>query len=74
MGGAVADAWPLAAIALMGMDENLPRMAEFMGDLCRQTGLQIVLVTHQNEFRDAADAVYRIEKSGENTARLVKER
>lgn len=29
LGGAVADAWPLAAIALMGMDENLPRMAEF---------------------------------------------
>jgi threonine aldolase len=29
LGGAIADAWPLAAIALMGMDENLPRMAEF---------------------------------------------
>jgi threonine aldolase len=29
LGGAIPDAWPLAAIALMGMDENLPRMAEF---------------------------------------------
>ncbi|MFS8102751.1 threonine aldolase [Lentzea alba] len=29
LGGAIADAWPLAAIALMGMDENLPRMREF---------------------------------------------
>ncbi|GGM90765.1 hypothetical protein GCM10011609_29780 [Lentzea pudingi] len=29
MGGAIVDAWPLAAIALMGMDVNLPRMAEF---------------------------------------------
>ncbi|USX54166.1 low specificity L-threonine aldolase [Lentzea sp. HUAS12] len=29
MGGAIADAWPLAAIALIGMDTNLPRMAEF---------------------------------------------
>jgi threonine aldolase len=29
LGGAIVDAWPLAAIALMGMDENLPRMAEF---------------------------------------------
>ncbi|SDJ23563.1 L-threonine aldolase [Lentzea albidocapillata subsp. violacea] len=29
MGGAIADAWPLAAIALMGMDVNLPRMGEF---------------------------------------------
>ncbi|MFI6095177.1 threonine aldolase family protein [Lentzea sp. NPDC051213] len=29
LGGSIADAWPLAAIALMGMDENLPRMVEF---------------------------------------------
>jgi threonine aldolase len=29
LGGAIADAWPLAAIALMGLEENLPRMAEF---------------------------------------------
>ncbi|WP_191299210.1 threonine aldolase family protein [Lentzea cavernae] len=29
MGGAIVDAWPLAAIALMGLDANLPRMAEF---------------------------------------------
>ncbi|KJK40482.1 threonine aldolase [Lentzea aerocolonigenes] len=29
LGGAIVDAWPLAAIALMGMDENLPRMREF---------------------------------------------
>jgi threonine aldolase len=29
MGGAIVDAWPLASIALMGMDENLPRMKEF---------------------------------------------
>ncbi|MET9226091.1 beta-eliminating lyase-related protein [Lentzea sp. NPDC003310] len=29
MGGAIVDAWPLAAIALMGMEANLPRMAEF---------------------------------------------
>ncbi|WP_434444465.1 threonine aldolase family protein [Lentzea sp. E54] len=29
LGGAIVDAWPLAAIALMGMDVNLPRRAEF---------------------------------------------
>ncbi|GAA3650239.1 aminotransferase class I/II-fold pyridoxal phosphate-dependent enzyme [Lentzea roselyniae] len=29
LGGAIVDAWPLAAIALMGLEENLPRMAEF---------------------------------------------
>lgn len=29
LGGAIPDAWPLAAIALVGLDETLPRMAEF---------------------------------------------
>jgi hypothetical protein len=29
LGGAIPDAWPLAAIALIGLDETLPRMAEF---------------------------------------------
>ncbi|MET9626858.1 beta-eliminating lyase-related protein [Lentzea sp. NPDC006480] len=29
LGGAIVDAWPLAAIALTGLDENLPRMREF---------------------------------------------
>ncbi|SER06806.1 L-threonine aldolase [Lentzea xinjiangensis] len=29
LGGAIADAWPLASIALLGMDENLPRMAQY---------------------------------------------
>ena len=35
LGGAIPDAWPLAAIALMGMDENLPRMAEFKAHALR---------------------------------------
>ncbi|MFD5823911.1 threonine aldolase family protein [Lentzea sp. NPDC060358] len=29
LGGAIVDAWPLAAAALMGLDDALPRMAEF---------------------------------------------
>ncbi|QFZ20015.1 threonine aldolase family protein [Saccharothrix syringae] len=29
LGGAIPDAWPLAAAALVGLDEVLPRMAEF---------------------------------------------
>ncbi|MCG8927479.1 low specificity L-threonine aldolase [Lentzea sp. CC55] len=29
LGGAIPDAWPLAAIALMGLEANLPRMTEF---------------------------------------------
>jgi threonine aldolase len=29
LGGAIVDAWPLAVAAVMGLDEVLPRMAEF---------------------------------------------
>lgn len=29
LGGAIVDAWPLAMAALVGMDDTLPRMAEF---------------------------------------------
>jgi threonine aldolase len=29
LGGAISEAWPLAAVALLGLDDVLPRMAEF---------------------------------------------
>jgi hypothetical protein len=29
LGGAIPEAWPLAAVALMGLDDLLPRMPEF---------------------------------------------
>lgn len=54
-------------------EDYVPRMAEFLRELCEKTGLQIILVTHQPEFAEAAHKVYRIEKTGPNTARFVEE-
>lgn len=54
-------------------EEYVPRMAEFLRTLCESTGLQIILVTHQPEFAEAAHKVYRIEKTGLNTARFVED-
>lgn len=59
--------------AMLSEDYLVP-MAEFLRELCDRTGLQLVLVTHQNEFTEAADRVIRIEKSGPNTARFVQEK
>lgn len=39
--------------------EYLPRLIEFLKDLVAKTGVQIVLVTHDESFLDAADTVYR---------------
>lgn len=52
-------------------EEYVPRMAEFIRDLCERTGLQIVLTTHQPEFADAAHKVYRIEKTGPNSSKFL---
>lgn len=54
-------------------EDYVPRMAEFLRELCERTGLQILLVTHQPEFAEAAPKVYRIEKTGPNTSRFVEE-
>lgn len=54
-------------------EDYVPRMAEFLRELCEKSGLQIVLVTHQPEFSDAAHKTYRIEKTGLNTAKFVEE-
>lgn len=40
--------------------EYLPRLIEFLKDLVAKTGVQIVLVTHDESFLEAADVVYRI--------------
>jgi DNA repair exonuclease SbcCD ATPase subunit len=55
-------------------EEYLNPMAEFLAELCSRTGLQLVLVTHQMEFADAADRVLKIEKTGQNTAKFVVEK
>lgn len=41
--------------------EYLPRLIDFLKDLVTRTGVQIVLVTHDESFLDAADTVYRFE-------------
>lgn len=39
--------------------EYLPRLIGFLKDLVAKTGVQIVLVTHEEAFLDAADTIYR---------------
>lgn len=41
--------------------DYLPRLIEFLKDLVAKTGVQIVLVTHDESFLDAADTIYRLE-------------
>jgi hypothetical protein len=40
--------------------EYLPRLIEFLKDLVAKTGVQIVLVTHDESFQDAADVLYKL--------------
>ena len=39
--------------------EYVPNLIEFLKDLVAKTGVQIVLVTHDNSYEEAADIVYR---------------
>jgi DNA repair exonuclease SbcCD ATPase subunit len=39
--------------------EYLPRLIEFLKDLVAKTGVQLVLVTHDESFLEAADVVYK---------------
>lgn len=41
--------------------DYLPRLIEFLKDLVEKTGVQIVMVTHDESFLDAADTIYRFE-------------
>jgi DNA repair exonuclease SbcCD ATPase subunit len=41
--------------------DYLPRLIEFLKDLVAQTGVQIVMVTHDDSFLEAADVVYRLQ-------------
>lgn len=40
--------------------EYLPRLIEFLKDLVAKTGVQIVLVTHEDSFQEAADVIYHL--------------
>jgi len=39
--------------------EYLPALGQFLRELVDRTGVQIILVTHQDEFEEHADRVYR---------------
>lgn len=41
--------------------EYLPRLIDFLKELVAKTGVQIVMVTHEDGFLDAADTTYRFE-------------
>lgn len=40
-------------------DEYVPALGEFLRQLKEKTGVQIIMVTHQSEFGEYADKVYR---------------
>lgn len=40
--------------------DYLPRLIEFLKDLVAKTGVQIVMVTHDESFQEAADTVYML--------------
>jgi|AntRauTorcE11897_2_1112592.scaffolds.fasta_scaffold28948_2 DNA repair exonuclease SbcCD ATPase subunit len=40
-------------------DEYLPGLGEFLRQLVDKTGVQVILVTHQSEFMEFSDRVYR---------------
>lgn len=55
------------------LDESLPafdrgyihRMAEFLSTLCSETGVDILLVTHNSDLVDASHHSYKISKNGD---------
>ena len=47
--------------------EYLPVLGEFLRSIVEETGIQIIMVTHQTEFIDSADVVYRFSQDGGKT-------
>lgn len=50
--------------------EYTPLMAEFLRDLTDKSGVQIILVSHQDEFLDVADKRYRFALSDDGTTHV----
>lgn len=63
----------LDEVFAMLSEDYLDRAGQFLQELCAKTELQLVLVSHQLEFKEWADKVTRIERVGANTSRLVAE-
>lgn len=51
----------------MVSSEYLPVLGDFLRSIVEETGIQIIMVTHQNEFIDSADKVYRFSQEGGRT-------
>lgn len=47
--------------------EYLPALGEFLREIVENTGIQIVMVTHQDQFMEYADKVYRFSMSDGKT-------
>lgn len=50
-----------------------PYAAKFLKQVCGETGLQLLIVTHQNELASYADQVFQISKDG-SSCRVVEEK
>jgi DNA repair exonuclease SbcCD ATPase subunit len=50
--------------------EYVPLMAEFLRDLTDKSGVQIILVSHQDEFLDVADKRYRFALGDDGTTQV----
>lgn len=53
-------------------EDRLEAAAAFLRTLVDSTGLQVIMVTHQNELTENADVVYRLALNGEGITRAVK--
>lgn len=51
--------------------EYAPRAAEFVAELAEKTGLQVIMVTHDDAFSEAADRVVRLTKKGDEAKAVV---
>lgn len=54
---------PLAMLSA----EYAPRIADFLSELCDKTGLQLIMVTHDEVLSEAADTVIRMKSVGGQT-------
>lgn len=52
-------------------EDYIPRLAQFLSELCERSSLQIILVTHQPEFEEYANKVFRVERVNASTSRFV---
>jgi hypothetical protein len=50
--------------------EYVPAMADFLRELVDRTGIQVVLITHQDQFAEVADRKYRLELDSEGWTKV----